>query len=86
MMMLSGGKRGWDLLEGRCDLMLVEVRLVGVVEMEIEREDVRGVGERVGELGKVFEYIHFVWNLHNVCTEIVSNINNFVLYTRSGQP
>jgi hypothetical protein len=63
----------------------MEVRLVGVVEMDMEREDVRGVGERVGELGKVFEYIHLVWNLYNVWIEIVSNINNFVLYTRSGQ-
>jgi hypothetical protein len=65
--------------------MLVEVRLVGVVEMDMEREDVRGVGERVVQLGKVFEYIHLVWNLYNVWIEIVSNINNFVLYTRSGQ-
>jgi hypothetical protein len=36
-----GGRELWRL-------MLVEVRLVGVVQMEIKREDVRGVGERVG--------------------------------------
>jgi hypothetical protein len=58
--------------------MLVEVRLVGVVEMDMEREGVRGVGERVGVLGKVFEYIHFVWNLHNVCIEIVPSIDKSI--------
>jgi hypothetical protein len=26
-------------------------------------------------LGEVFEYIHFVWNLHNVCIEIVPSID-----------
>jgi hypothetical protein len=30
------------------------------------------------EVGKVFEYIHLVWNWYNVWIEIVSNINNYM--------